>query len=156
MASASQRRLAACLFAAGWMVAAQAAAAADIVGLGYDAQADELVLDIAYRGSHARHDFEVQWGPCSRERKPYETVGRVLDVHGRDTAEESFVVRERIGLHRLPCRPAQVTLRLGLRSHASVFVPAGDATGLSVPDAPGRAAGRAAAAGPDPAENRGH
>ena len=140
------------LLAAACAAAPHAATAADILGLAYDARADELVMDIAYRRSHAQHEFDVQWGPCSGERPPFETVGRVLDVHGRDTARESFTVRERVGLRDLPCRPARVTLRLGLRSHASVWVPAEQA---SAPGAPAGAGARVAGERPGPAENRG-
>ena len=92
---------------------------ADILGARYDPGTDQLVVDIAYRGTHGEHDFMLRWGPC----KDGEAAARLVDRHGTDAAREGFRVRERFELERLPCRPARVTLRLGRVSHASVLVP---------------------------------
>jgi hypothetical protein len=108
-----------CVIAA---LAAMPARAADILNAAYDAATDALVIDVAYRGTHTEHDFFVQWSPCS-DGAPARTVGRLIDVHGRDHAQESFRIRERISLKSLPCRPALVTLRLGRIAHTQVFVP---------------------------------
>jgi hypothetical protein len=96
--------------------------AADLLGATYEPVSDTLLIDIAYRGTHPEHDFFVQWSPCSGG-PPARTVGRVIDVHGRDAARENFRVRERVSLENLPCRPALVTLRLGRVAHEQVFVP---------------------------------
>lgn len=98
-------------------------AAADIVDAVYDPRTDEVVLDIAYRGTHARHAFDVQWAPCSDDGTPRQVAGRLLDIHGRDVARESFRVRVRLDLEDLPCRPVRATLRLGRVAHATVFIP---------------------------------
>lgn len=94
--------------------------AADIVGAGYDAKADEIVVDIVYRGTQPGHRFAVEWGPCTETG----VAARLVDTQGSDIAKDEFRVRERIGLGGLPCRPAVVTLRLGKVSHARVQVPA--------------------------------
>lgn len=104
------------------LVPAFAASAADLLGATYDAASDSLLIDVAYRGTHPEHEFFVQWAPCS-EGEPARTVGRVIDVHGRDHARESFRIRERVSLAEIPCRPALVTLRLGRVAHDQVFVP---------------------------------
>jgi hypothetical protein len=96
------------------------AAAADIVGARYDDKADEIVVDIAYRGTRPGHRFAVEWGACTDGG----VAARLVDRQGSDLAKEEFHVRERIGLGGLPCRPAEVTLRLGKVSHARVQVPA--------------------------------
>ena len=93
--------------------------AADIRGARYDARTDTLLVEIAYRGTHPHHDFRVEWGPCGDAG----TVGRLIDRHGRDAAEQEHVVQERLSLEALPCRPALVTLRLGRSSLAQVHVP---------------------------------
>lgn len=98
------------------------AQAADLLAAAYDVRSDSLVLDIAYRGTHAEHDFFVQWAPCSDD-VPARVAGRLIDVHGRDFAQEDFRIRERISLAGIPCRPAMVTLRLGRVSHEAVLVP---------------------------------
>ena len=104
------------------LLPAMAAQAADLLGATYDPNSDTLLIDVAYRGTHPEHDFFVQWAPCT-EGDPARTVGRVIDVHGRDHARESFRVRERVSLADIPCRPALVTLRLGRVANDQVFVP---------------------------------
>lgn len=111
-------RLAAVALAAA-LLAAGAAAAADIRGARYDARTDSVLVEIAYRGTHPKHDFRVQWNPCADGA----AVGRLIDRHGNDAAEEEFIVQDRIGLAALPCRPALVTLRLGRTSIAQVHIP---------------------------------
>lgn len=82
--------------------------------------ADEIVVDIVYRGTQPGHQFAVEWGPCDETG----VAARLVDRQGSDIANEEFHVRSRIGLGGLPCRPAEVTLRLGKVSHARVLVPA--------------------------------
>jgi hypothetical protein len=101
-------------------LAALPAGAADIVGASYDLVADEIVVDIVYRGTQPGHQFAVEWGSCGETG----VAARLVDQHGGDLAKEEFRVRSRIGLGGLPCRPAVVTLRLGKVSHARVRVPA--------------------------------
>lgn len=96
------------------------ALAADIVGANYDPAQDAIVVDIVYLGTQPGHKFTVEWGPCSDTG----VAGRLVDQQGGDLAKEEFHVRSRIGLGGLPCRPAEVTLRLGKVSHARVRVPA--------------------------------
>lgn len=98
-------------------------AAADILRAAYDPAADELIVEIAYRGTHAKHDFFVEWGPCARDQAPNGVVGRLIDTHGRDAAQHEFRTVERLSLARLPCRPAIATLRLGRVAHTNVYVP---------------------------------
>lgn len=107
--------LLACLFSA-------SALAADILAARYDPAADGLVVEIAYRGTHADHDFALEWGRCAGG----EAVARLIDRQGSDLAREDFRVQQRFGLAGLECRPARVTLRLGRVSHATVLVPAGE------------------------------
>jgi hypothetical protein len=104
------------------IAAAAPVAPADILGAHYDPAADELVVDIAYRGTNADHEFSVRWGSCS-EASPPRTVGRLIDRQGNDPARGDYRVRERLALTELPCRPAIVTLRLGRVAHTDVYVP---------------------------------
>lgn len=101
---------------------AAGATAADIRSARYDKRADVIIIEVAYRGTHPRHEFEVRWGECGNGTTRG-VAGRVIDRHGKDEAKEGYVVRERIALNALPCRPAMVTLRLGRSSLARVFVP---------------------------------
>lgn len=108
------------IFIAALVLAGFPALAADIVGATYDAASDEIVVDIVYLGTKPGHEFTVEWGSCSDTG----VAGRLVDQQGGDLAKEEFHVRRRIGLGGLPCRPAEVTLRLGKVSHARVRVPA--------------------------------
>ena len=104
-----------------WVLSGLAApaSAADILGAYYDARTDEIVVDIAFRGTTPDHDFRVEWGPCAQGG----VAGRLIDQQGKDAARTAYRVTERLSLHELPCRPALVTLRLGRSSQMSVEVP---------------------------------
>lgn len=116
-------RRAALALACAAVLLAPPASAADILGAAYDAQTDELVVDIAYRGTHPNHEFFLLWDSCKGEA-PARTAARLVDRQGQDVAREDFRVRERLSLEGLPCRPAQVTLRLGLNANHTVYIPA--------------------------------
>lgn len=108
---------------ASWLIACLLpvpALAASILDARYDAITDELVVDIAYRGTHGRHDFVAQWGPCS---KAGDVVARLIDRDGGDAARRDFRVQERLALPPPECRPARVTLRLGRVAHATLSIP---------------------------------
>lgn len=96
--------------------------AADLRDARYDAARDQIVAEIAYRGTNPDHRFTVRWGRCEAG-SPQRTVGRVIDEQGRDAAREDFVAEARLSLKEIPCRPAIVTLRLGREAHTDVFVP---------------------------------
>lgn len=93
------------------------AAAADIVGARYDRVTDALVVDLAYRGTTPGHDFSLEWGNCEPGGP---AAARLVDRQGTEPAHKAFRVRERFDLAGSHCRPAQVTLRLGRVSHATV------------------------------------
>lgn len=95
---------------------------ADILDARYDAARDQIVAEIAYRGTNPDHDFTIQWGSCGGG-DPARLAGRLIDAQGSDLAREDYRITERIALEDMPCRPAIVTLRLGRTAHADVFVP---------------------------------
>lgn len=96
--------------------------AADILHARYDAASDQIVAEIAYRGTNADHDFTIQWDRC-QPGDPARLAGRLVDAQGRDVARQDYRITERIALDDMPCRPAIVTLRLGRTAHTDVFVP---------------------------------
>ena len=101
------------------MLFAVDAAAADILSAAYDARTDQIVVEIAYRGTRPDHDFRVLWGACHEGG----VTARLIDQQGDDIARTGYRVTRWLSLGRLPCRPTVVTLRLGRTSHLSVRVP---------------------------------
>lgn len=97
-----------------------AAAAAEIVQARFDARANELVVEIAYRGTQPDHDFALQWGDCEPGG---EAVARLVDRQGEEPAREGFRAQARFDLATFPCRPARLTVRLGVASLATVALP---------------------------------
>lgn len=111
-----------------------AARAAAILDAAYDPIRDELVVEIAYRGTSPGHDFSLSWGPCRESGSgTLSTVARLIDAQGGESARQDFRVRERFSLQDAQCRPAHVTLRLGRVSNATVSVSAA----AQAPSAPG-------------------
>jgi hypothetical protein len=111
--------LAAALFAAPSFAPAQT-----ILDASYSAAQDALVVEIAYQGTNPNHQFSVVWDACQQAGGRQSVVGRLIDAQGNDIAQKDFRVRRRFALADLPCRPADVTLRLGPVSNATVPVPA--------------------------------
>lgn len=100
------------------------ARAANLRDAFYDAEADQIVVDIVYSGTRDDHDFRIEWGKCDRNEDGLSGVAaRLIDSQGDDIAREDFSVRERFRLAGIPCRPARVTLRLGPVSNLTVVVP---------------------------------
>ena len=95
------------------------AQSADIRSAYYDPRSDDIVVEIAYRGTGKDHDFRVLWGECQDDG----VSARLVDRQGTDAALTGYLMTKRISLHELPCRPAVVTLRLGAVAHMSVRVP---------------------------------
>lgn len=88
-----------------------AAHAMNVLDLAYDAAADELVVTVAYRGTHADHRFTVTWEACRTlgdDRQ--EIFGLLHDSDPNDPAKTEFTRTERISLKDLACRPAAVTI----------------------------------------------
>jgi hypothetical protein len=108
-----------------WLLVPAHALGQTILGAGYDASSDALVVDIAYQGTNPNHDFELAWDECqSSGNGRHSMVARLIDRQGEDKAQKGFQVRRRFDLSGLECRPAEVTIRLGPVSNRTVSVPA--------------------------------
>jgi hypothetical protein len=108
-----------------WLIVPGNALSQTILGAGYDASSDALVVDIAYQGTSPNHDFELAWDECQSSANGRDSVvARLIDRQGKDKAQKDFQVRRRFDLSGLECRPAEVTIRLGPVSNRTVSVPA--------------------------------
>ena len=99
--------------------------AAAIMHAQYDPEHDWIVAEIAYRGISAKHQFSAQWSECDRSTGDVPQVSaRLVDNQGSEPANKDYRVTQRFSVARLDeCRPAQITLRLGRGSLATVDVP---------------------------------
>jgi len=100
------------------------ATAANFVSASYDAQTDELVVTLSYRGTNPDHEFTLQWGECRTFQGGQEIAARVLDSQWNDRALEPFAKTVRFGLKGLRCRPAHVILITEPNFRIGVSVPA--------------------------------
>ena len=79
----------------------------------YDADTDELVFTIAYRGSHPDHTFTVAWETCRTMGDGHQEIfGIVLDSDPRDPARIELKKTERVSLETFSCHPAIVAIGL--------------------------------------------
>jgi len=91
----------------------------------YEPAGDQLIVTIAYQGTHPDHVFALDWEACRKAADGRQTaVARIIDKDGKDVARQDFRVERRFDLAGLACRPADVTLRLGPVSNRTVSVPA--------------------------------
>ena len=100
------------------------AAAQSLLDAYYSPAQDALVVEIAYQGTNPNHEFAIVWDACQPTGGGRQAVvGRLIDSQGNDAAQKEFQVRRRLPLADLPCRPADVTVRIGPVSNRSVPVP---------------------------------
>jgi hypothetical protein len=83
----------------------------------YDAQTDQLVVTISYRGTNPNHKFSLQWGECKElpDGTGKEIVADVIDSQALDVERDDFQKTRRFHLTSQRCRPAKVTLRTAPR-----------------------------------------
>lgn len=111
--------------AAGLSLLALAAHADSFSKVYYDAQTDQLVVVVRYRGTNPDHKFSLKWGKCveSQHGEPPALSVEVLDDQWRDQAQRDFKKMTRFSLAELPCRPAKVTLRTAPRFIYTLVIP---------------------------------
>ena len=108
-----------------WLLAWPIASFAQtILGAEYDPATDDIVVQIAYQGTHPDHRFRLDWEECRKDADGRNSaVARMVDQHGDDIARKDYEVTRRFGLSGLDCRPVEVTIRLGPVSNRTVSVP---------------------------------
>jgi len=117
-----KRHLVYCLFA-GLLWSANIAADT-FAQVGYDATHDSLLATITYRGTNPNHHFSVRWGTCqTTDNNRTQLSADVLDDQWNDLAEHDFRKQAQLSLQDIPCRPAQVTLRIAPRFFTTVLIP---------------------------------
>ena len=100
------------------------AAAVTVTALAYDAMEDQLVMTIAYRGTHENHSFSVQWDKCQRlDDARSQILGLLVDSAPDDLARQNFTKQLKVPLTSFSCRPSKVTIRTSAGFFASVDVP---------------------------------
>ena len=108
------------------------AAAISVTTLTYDPGKDQLVMTIAYRGTNADHQFNVQWDKCSRlDDERMQILGLLVDSQPNDRAQQEFTKPLRIDLRDFSCRPSKVTIKTSAGFFTSVDVPPAKTKGSS-------------------------
>jgi hypothetical protein len=92
----------------------------------YDAQSDQLIVTMIYRGSNPNHAFSPKWGKCQAHQSgdlPGVTL-EVLDDQFDDQAQQDYKKTTRFSLAELPCpRPVKITLRTAPRFLYTLTIP---------------------------------
>lgn len=90
----------------------------------YDEKLDKLIVEIAYRGTHANHAFSIEWGECRRlDDDRFQTYGLLVDSDPMDLAHQEFSKVLEIDMTSYPCRPATLTLRTATGFNRSIEIP---------------------------------
>lgn len=98
--------------------------AVTVTALSYDPVEDQLVMTIAYRGTHEDHNFSVQWAECQRlDDARSQILGLLVDSAANDLARQNFTKELKVDLRGFACRPAKVTIRTSAGFFASVDIP---------------------------------
>jgi hypothetical protein len=100
--------------------------ATNILELRYDEKLDQLVMKVAYRGSHADHHFTLSWDSCSDygfDDAEHQISAGLIDSDPNDRALQEYTKTVKVSLDSLECRPAKVTVRASPNFFRSVIVP---------------------------------
>jgi hypothetical protein len=91
----------------------------------YDSGTDQLVVSVTYLGTNANHTFTLQWGQCQEVSggQPPELAVDVLDDQWQDEALRPYEKTVRFSLAGIPCRRAEVTLRIAPRFTYTLLIP---------------------------------
>ena len=102
------------------------ARADNFVDAHYDAQTDDLVVTMRYRGTNPDHAFTLRWGDCNpaESGQGLQISAVVLDSQWSDATRSPFAKTTRFSLATVTCRPAQVTLHTAPRFYYRVDIPA--------------------------------
>lgn len=116
------------MLAAGILAAFAATAnATNLLALSHDADTDEIVLKVAYRGSHGQHPFSLDWGECNDnafEGPPHQIGAQLIDSQYDDSGPTEFTQTVRFSIADLKCRPAKLTIRTSTGAYRTITVPA--------------------------------
>lgn len=101
------------------------ARADNFVDAHYDAQTDDLVVTMRYRGTNPDHGFTIRWGRCkpADSGADQQISAVVLDDQWNDAARTPFTKTARFSVATLTCRPAHVTLHTAPRFYYQVDIP---------------------------------
>ena len=102
------------------------AGATNILELKYDEKLDQLVLLIAFRGTHADHRFTLNWDECRDygfDDAEHQISATLTDSDPSDRADTEFKRTMKVPLASFECRPAKVTIRTTANFFRTVLVP---------------------------------
>lgn len=97
--------------------------AAQILSAQYNQAQDSLRLELAYSGGEKQHQFSLLWDECQVAGDHNQIAARLIDAGGDDTGDQEIFETIEISLSDLNCRPAWLTIRSGLFSHKTLWVP---------------------------------
>lgn len=105
--------------------------AANILAARYDPETDEIVAQVAYRGTNPDHEFSLRWGECKPLQNasvPNQIGAQIIDSQWDDRARQDFKKEVRFSLTSVSCRPARVSLHSAPGFVQTLDVPAAPAS----------------------------
>jgi hypothetical protein len=103
--------------------------AVNVLSMSYEEKTDELLLKVAYRGTHDKHTFSLDWDECHDYAfvdAKYQTMANLVDSEPNDKAETEFTQNLRFSLAGIQCRPVKLTIRTSPGFNRTLVVPALD------------------------------
>ena len=103
--------------------------AVNVLSMSYEKKTDELLLKVAYRGTHDKHTFSLDWDECHDYAfvdAKYQTMANLVDSEPNDKAEMEFTQDLRFSLAGIECRPVKLTIRTSPGFNRTLVVPALD------------------------------
>ena len=101
--------------------------AANIMSMSYEPKTDELLLKVAYSGTHDKHVFSLGWDEChdyAFADAKYQIMANLVDSEPNDEAKTEFTQNLRFSLGGIECRPVKLTIRTSPGFNRTLVVPA--------------------------------
>ena len=103
------------------------ASATNLLAVSYDSASDEVVVDVAYRGSGGKHSFSLDWSACEGDGSddaPFTLSAALIDAQAAQSGAQEFTQQLRFPLSALECRPATLTVRTATGANRTIALPA--------------------------------
>ena len=103
--------------------------AVNVLSMSYEQKTDELLLKVAYRGTHDKHVFSLAWDEChdyAFAEAKHQIMANLIDSEPNDEAKTEFTQNLRFSLAGIECRPVKLTIRTSPGFNRTLVVPALD------------------------------
>jgi hypothetical protein len=81
-----------------------------------------LGMELLFQGTTGNHSFRLLWDECEVVDNQQQIAARLVDEQGDDVGTNDITQYVEFSLADMSCRPAELTVRIGRRAHATIYL----------------------------------